>query len=201
MHDRRRHGLALPTCTRGCLVALWVVARARDMRSRGRSRALFGGPPVGPARIGRKFPLGSFHSEASTRKFPLGSFQSKVPTRKFPIGGLPVGPARISRPPSAAAVTCAVLPLVQAFLACTAGLLPLEVHRTLAYRRGGQRAGGSVLLDRCARRRRRRSAPHHSKGTHAAARVRGGLFAHGDRGHVLDAARKCCSSLRWMSSR
>ncbi len=72
---------ALPTCTRGCLVALWVVARARDMRSRGRSRALFGGPPVGPARIGRKIPLGSFHSEASTRKFPLGSFQSEVPPR------------------------------------------------------------------------------------------------------------------------
>ena len=71
-------------CTpRDRLVALWVVVRARDMRSRGRSRALFRGPPVGPARIGRKFPLGSFHSEASTRKFPLG--------RKFPIGGLPVG--------------------------------------------------------------------------------------------------------------
>ena len=97
----------------------------------------------------------------------------------------PSGPVRIGlhwQPPSRASCCLCCKPLSAAPLGC----FPLEIHRTLAYRRGGQRAGGSVLLERCVRRRRRRSAPCHSKGAHAAERVRG-LVAQGDRGLVLDA--------------
>ena len=97
----------------------------------------------------------------------------------------PSGPARIGlhwQPPSRASCCLCCKPLSAAPLGC----FPLEIHRTLAYRRGGQRAGGSVLLERCVMRRRRRSAPCHSKGAHAAERVRG-LVAQGDRGLVLDA--------------
>jgi len=133
-------------CTpRDWLVALWVVVRVRDLRSRWRFSALTGHQTL--------------RSSGRSCK---------------------------DRPQLAAAVPCVVLPLLQAFIGCTPGLFPLEVHRTFAYRRGGQRAGGSVLLERCVMRRRRRSAPCHSKGAHAAERVRG-LVAQGDRGLVLDA--------------
>ena len=163
VHDRRRHGLHSGVGESGPTFALWVVARARDIRRRRRFRALFG-VQDSDSTVFRSVLQGS-----------AGSFHSEVSTRKFPLGGLPVGPARIGRPPSAAAVMCIVRPLVQAFLACTPRLLSPEVHRTLAYRRGAQRAGGSVLRERCVRRGRRRPAPRHSKGAHAAARVRRSL--------------------------
>ena len=119
------------------------------------SRLRLSGLPVGLTRTGRKFPLGSFHSEVSTR----GSSCRSCTDRSASIGS--------RRHVYRAAVG--------AFLACTPRLLSPEVHRTLADRRGAQRAGGSVLRERCVRRGRRRPAPRHSKGAHAAARVRRSL--------------------------
>ena len=110
----------------------------------------------------------------------------EVSTRKFPLGGLPVGSFHSGvfrsvpqgsvglhrQPPSRAACGRWCAPFSPVPLGC---FRRKSVHRTLAYRRGAKRAGGSVLRERCVRRGRRRPAPRHAKGAHAAARVRRSL--------------------------